>query len=154
MPLHPLRSEGRKMWRGSRELGYENLKGISTSPCGGQGPSAADLNWPASVLNLDLPVREYVNAHLDSSPAEGSSCWWRWPDTCSSTAHRPKSLSRWSTWWGRAGGCSALTHCTDTGSGAPPVGQSPSIHPVQAQQSNTNKDSYAFYGWGWVCHLE
>lgn len=58
-----------------------------------------------------------------SSPVMDSLCWWQWPDICSSTAHRPRSLSHWSIWWGRAGGCSVLTHCTDTGSGAPPVGK-------------------------------
>lgn len=57
------------------------------------------------------------------SPVVDSLCWWRWPDICSSTAHRPRSLSHWSIWWGRAGGCSGLTHCTDRGSRAPPVGE-------------------------------
>lgn len=64
-----------------------------------------------------------------SSPGAGSWCWWLWPGTCSSRAHRPRTPSHWSIWWGRAGGCSALSHCSDMGSAAPPVGNNKRLLP-------------------------
>lgn len=111
---------------------YSNKKCIQMSPIGDgtRGCVPPSPKKPPSSLLIYLfrhlhSCSALIFAH--SSPVAGSWCWWRWPDICSSRAHRPRTLSHWSTWWGRAGVCSAPTRSTDMGSGAPPAGEAQSV---------------------------
>lgn len=55
-------------------------------------------------------------------PAVGSWCWWQGPGTWSSRARSSRSLSRWSSGWGRVDGCSAQSRHSGRGSTARPAG--------------------------------
>lgn len=107
-------------------------------------PRWSNLGFSSS--SFPFKFLPYCPFYTYSSPVVGSLCWWQWPDICSSRAHRPRTLSRWSIWWGRAGGCSVLTHSTDMGSGAPPAGkrQTQSI-PTAKKGLFIQMDKYMFF---------